>query len=342
MTAPHSFAWDVTSESDPGARDAYRDSFDGLYEVDELDLGPRRVFFNRTRMTLFNGGAIGQGRSNSQTLRRPASKVRRAGYEAVSVVVANGPMSGSAGDRSFACTSGSVMFLDLGKPSQSRWQDLDLVNLVVPREHLPRPLANADIHGLTLTAESPAARLIANHMRTLCELAPELSDAEGGAAIGAALTIAQVALGGSPTADSDQRAAVYRTVRDRAARYLEMRLLDPGLDVARIARACAVSRTTLYRAFEEEAGLKRYIQCRRLDRARDALGRRVAGRPSVADIAHDHGFSSPSHFSRAFRERFGLSPSDVPAGSRHAHDANRTDIIGLGAVVDWLRGDLAR
>ena len=343
MTAPHSLAWDVTSESDPDACEAYRDSFEGLYEVDELDLGPRRIFYNRTRMTLFKGGAIGQGRSNSQTLRRPALKARRAGYEAISLIVANSPVAGSADDRSFACEAGSVIFVDLGRPSQSRWQNLDVINLVVPRALMPRSLAEAELHGLTLAARSPAARLIASHLRTLCELAPELSEDEGEAAIGAALTIAQAALGAGPAvAGRDQSAAIHRTVRERAARYIETRLLDPELNVDEIARACAVSRTTLYRAFDAEAGLKRYIQCRRLDRARDALGRRILGRPSVADIAHDHGFCSPSHFSRAFRERFGVSPSDVAPAGWHAERPAEADVIGLGAVVDWLKGGAAR
>ena len=339
MSVPRSFNWNVTSESDPGARDQYRDSFDGLYEIDKLDLGERGVFFNRTRMTLFSAGVIGHGRSNTQILRRSAVQARRAGYDAFSLVLANSEMTGSAGERTFACSPGSILAVDLSRPSQSHWQDLDLVNLVIPRELLPKRLARTDFHGMSLPPGSPAARLIANHMRSLSGMAPELSDEEGRAAVEAALVLVEISLGGSTTPIGDHAAALYRTVRDRASRFIEPRLLDPALSADQIAQACAVSRATLYRAFEEESGLRRYIQRRRLTLARAALARRMSGLPSIADIAHDHGFSSPTHFSRAFRELFGVSPSEIAPADHRNRTTHLEGAIGLGAVVDWLGSD---
>jgi len=337
VSVARSFDWNVTSEGHPGARDEYRDSFDGLYEIDELNLGARGVFFNRTRMTLFSAGVVGHGRSNSQVLRRSAPQARRAGYDALSLVLANAPMRGRAQERSYACAAGSIIAIDLSRPSEAQWRDVDLVNLVVPREFVPAGLANADLHGLTLAPDGPMTRLIANHLRSLSEVAAGLSDDEGRAAIEAGLLLVEIALGRTRTVRPDQRAALYRTVRERAARFLRPRLRDPHLTADRIARACAVSRATLYRAFEEEAGLMRYIQRRRLDLAHEALARRTDGSPSIADIAHDHGFASPAHFSRAFRERFGVSPSEIPPYDGAVGASTRTSRIALKEVVHWLR-----
>ena len=49
---------------------------------------------------------------------------------------------------------------------------------------------------------------------------------------------------------------------------------------------------------------------RRLEEcARALLAQPELGRP-VAAIAFDHGFSSPTHFGRVFRQRFGMTPRE--------------------------------
>src|SRR5690606_8530599 len=113
-----------------------------------------------------------------------------------------------------------------------------------------------------------------------------------------------------PTARS-QAEAIYRTVRQRATRVIEQRLLDPSLTVDAIAIDAGASRTTLYRAFADHGGVQRRIQTLRLDRARMALRRRVGRSPTVSEIAYRHGFASDAHFNRLFRARFGHSPGEV-------------------------------
>ena len=63
--------------------------------------------------------------------------------------------------------------------------------------------------------------------------------------------------------------------------------------------------------------MRTYIQERRLAACRRALTLpRNAGRP-IYDIALDCGLSNPSHLSTLFRERFGLSPSEVREAAQH-------------------------
>ncbi len=73
-----------------------------------------------------------------------------------------------------------------------------------------------------------------------------------------------------------------------------------------IARALHMSRRSLYNLFAE-AGLRprEFIRNLRLDKACEAL---TAG-ANVTAVALDHGFADAAHFSRCFRERFGVSPS---------------------------------
>lgn len=333
---PQHYQWDVSSASHPHALDEYRDSFEGLYDISNVELGPQQQFANRTRLTLFQTGVIGHGQSNTQTLRRTAPSVRRAGFESLSIILANSRVAGNIGDRSVSHALGGVMLVDLSRPSESHWTDLDLVNLVIPREIAPTWLMDRDIHGMSLAPDSAAGRLIASHLRTFSQVAGDLSEAEGEAAIMATLMIAERALGRMQPLSLDRAAALYRTVRHAAGRYLATHILDPGLSVDRIARACAVSRATLYRAFEGEGGLMRHVQSLRLTLAHEALARRVGGKPTIADIADAHGFASAGHFTRVFREQFGHPPSDVPPRARFGRRSAAGSTIRHRAVVDWL------
>ena len=67
-----------------------------------------------------------------------------------------------------------------------------------------------------------------------------------------------------------------------------------------------------------------YIQGRRLDRCFDELLLAAGGHIGIAELAYRYGFSSESAFSRAFRLRFGASPSEVRAHARETATANRS------------------
>lgn len=91
--------------------------------------------------------------------------------------------------------------------------------------------------------------------------------------------------------------------------YIDSHLGDPGLSPAVVAAAHHISLRYLHKLFEPEPhGVAALIRQRRLERCRDELldpGR--ADRP-VAGIAARWGFSSAAHFSRVFRDAYGMPP----------------------------------
>jgi AraC-like DNA-binding protein len=100
-----------------------------------------------------------------------------------------------------------------------------------------------------------------------------------------------------------------------AKTYIGEHLGDPGLCADRVAAAVGVSTRHLNRAFGEEGTTAaRYVQTRRLDRARADLADPARAGLRVADVAARWGFASQAHFARLFRERFGCPPSEVRPG----------------------------
>jgi AraC-like DNA-binding protein len=94
-------------------------------------------------------------------------------------------------------------------------------------------------------------------------------------------------------------------------RHIQANLADPRLSPTSIADALYVSRSTLYATLApDEGGVAGEIRRERLERAR-AMLLDPSQTGSVAEIAASVGLPNAAHFSRIFRARYGLNPSDL-------------------------------
>jgi AraC-like DNA-binding protein len=95
----------------------------------------------------------------------------------------------------------------------------------------------------------------------------------------------------------------------RAAQLITRRLADPDLSIASLAGQLNLSISSLTRAFRQR-GLSpmRYAYSLRLEHA----GRLLAETPDLAikDVANRCGFASAAHFSRLFRQKYGVTPRE--------------------------------
>ena len=99
---------------------------------------------------------------------------------------------------------------------------------------------------------------------------------------------------------------------EEARSYIERRLGDPTLSIADVAEALSLSQRHLGRIFAaHETTVGQEIQEQRLQQARAMLTAPEARTLTAAEIALRSGFTSPSHFSRVFRARFGMTPTEA-------------------------------
>lgn len=342
---PRSLSWAISSDRQLDAFDTYRTSLADLYDVTDVANDGTLGFSSRTTAFMFGDSTIAHGRSVAQTMTRGADEIRRSGLEHISIIVNLSETVGDCDGRSVTADPGSVQFRDLSRPSASRVEEIDVINLIIPRATAPVWMLDRDLHGLGLSGTSAGGRLVASHLRTLVDVAAELSVEEGVAAIEAAFIITQRFMGRLTPIAPSHSAAIHRTVRQNATRLIEARLLDGDLDVDAVALAIGVSRSTLYRAFEPVGGVRTFVQHRRLDRAHVVLRHRQGRSPSISEIAYGHGFASDAHFSRAFRNRFGFSPGEIGSGSPTT--PAKADVGDYGTLnaghaqhdilMDWLR-----
>ena len=91
------------------------------------------------------------------------------------------------------------------------------------------------------------------------------------------------------------------------------RLRDRDLTIERICEGFGVSRTTLYRIFEQEGGIAHHIR-RRLEGALMELSQNPPRRGLIGEVALRWAFPDIAEFSRQFRAQFGFRAGAV-AGS---------------------------
>ena len=101
-----------------------------------------------------------------------------------------------------------------------------------------------------------------------------------------------------------------RTFLGRLEALITENLADDDFDTAVLTRRLATSRTKLYQRLRLLLGCSpaELIMERRLERAAELF---AEGIDSVSEVAFGVGFKSVSHFSRRFKQRYGIRPSAV-------------------------------
>ncbi|WP_024803295.1 helix-turn-helix domain-containing protein [Nocardia sp. BMG51109] len=174
---------------------------------------------------------------------------------------------------------------------------------------------------------SGAVGVIERFFRDLLEVQqtdPEAAARLGEHAVDLMASAVLLACGAQPTEQSAQALA-----RQQALAFVRRHYTDPDLTTEQIAQACAVSRRTLYRLFEDvEGGVGAMVRRRRIGTAQALL--RVDGVRSLESIAAACGFASDRHFYRAFKQATGMTPGEYRALQ---HPADRPPAQHVSSVT---------
>jgi len=110
---------------------------------------------------------------------------------------------------------------------------------------------------------------------------------------------------------NDGACALY----DNVTSYIQDHYMD-DLSVRELAERNGANENRLFYVFKKYAGMGPgdYLVRYRLNRAKELL---ITGDTTVGEIARSVGYNDPLYFSRIFKQRFGLPPSDLRAKFRN-------------------------
>jgi AraC-like DNA-binding protein len=191
------------------------------------------------------------------------------------------------------------------------------------------------------TLDTPLGRLFGDYMIALEHHLPTVTEADLArlvSAVGAMLAAA--------VAPSAERVAVARSQidlgrKERVRQAVRRHLRTPTFGPTILCRLVGMSRSNLYRLFEDSGGVARYIQRERLLEAHAILTDPLAAQ-SISALADDLCFTDASSFSRTFKREFGHTPSEVRSAALGGLAPSRPQRSGLvspaGDFGELLRG----
>ncbi|WP_371613060.1 helix-turn-helix domain-containing protein [Streptomyces clavifer] len=166
-----------------------------------------------------------------------------------------------------------------------------------------------DIAAVPLGSDSPIARLAFPYFSQLA-----ITDAlhQGGhadAVVEPSVELLRAVLTSQHGNASLARAPLEATLSLRITQYLRKHLADPDLSAARIAAAHDISVRHLYAVLSRSGiSLGDWIRTRRLAACRRELAGPNGRLRTIAAIGRSWGFMDATHFSKVFRQAYGISP----------------------------------
>ncbi|MCJ2050017.1 helix-turn-helix domain-containing protein [Methylobacterium sp. J-070] len=227
-------------------------------------------------------------------------------------MVLSGTVRADQNDRSSTDRAGDFAIRDTNTPwTIDHTGYSEVLAIEIPRDRLERVLGSARQYaGLTVGGDRPAAALARSFLCDLARMSDRLTPqaAERLAAVGIDLVVASLA---ERLAQDVPRPVHGSLVVQRAKAYVEANLHDMTLDPPQLAAAAGVSLRRLQELFQErEQHISDWIWHSRLQAAAKRLADPGFLHLSLGALAYGCGFASQPHFSRRFKERYGMSPRE--------------------------------
>ena len=275
----------------------------------EIEARMRRQELGELRFAIADSTAATVTHSREQAGRSPDA------YFLLHLQLAGNSVNEQSG-REVVLSPGDLTLVDSTRPYRVAFEcPTSMLVIRLPRARLREYVACAeDLVVRSMPRSNTANRLAARFIRDLWRNLPR-AEAEGSQRhltdVLMSVTAAACATVAPATIACSSRAAALRI---RLIESIEANLWDPDLDPASIARKGRISLRYLHALFQEQGeSVSRYLLRRRLEVSARLLRDPLRAASSVTQIACEHGFKSSAHFCRAFRERYGMTPSDFRA-----------------------------
>ena len=292
--------------------DLWQESISCIFKASTTRDRREQNFFARVDAHMLGPLMLARAGSTAHDWERNESVMARDGMDHFMIqLFERGQMSWQTPEGHFALPRGGLVVFDLTRPSVSQTTDFSNLSLIIPRDllepHLKQP---QDQHMRMLAPGQPMVQMLHEHMIMLKRFADTLSVQQVGDLVPVTVGMVSACLNNAVNHQSSSEPDAIARVRLAAIRrFIEGHLADPRLSADWIAGQVGVSRSKLYQLFERLGGVGEYIRERRLRQAMLTLASPSEAHRSLLDIAMASGYASDGAFSRAFRRRYGVSPS---------------------------------
>jgi len=316
LGAVHSTLIKTSCVEPPRRLDYWRDMISSTFVALDCDVPQRRNFSGSLETFALKDVLFSTVVSDAQHVVRSRRRIRQAPDDCFLISVqCHGVGSVAQDGRVAELTAGDFAIYDTSQPYELRFcEPFEQLVLRLPRRYFSHRIACPE--RLTATpfrgSQGPAS-IVSNF---ILHLYPQLHDLDAGstAAVHQALVdLLIVALAGTSTRDTFTSNQLV--MRQRIKSFVETQLSNPSLNCKLVSQAHGISVRYLNKLFEDDAvSLSEWMWTRRLEKARVSIECSRTTGQSITQIVYDWGFKDPAHFSRAFKARYGESPTAYRRG----------------------------
>jgi AraC-like DNA-binding protein len=275
------------------------------------DLGDER-FHGSVDRSMLGEVACTRVSATAQHVYRTPSRIARAHEDFILFALGCDGVGGVTQDgRETIIHPGEFAFYDTTRPYELSFND-DFTQMIfqVPRSALLKRISG--IEDLTATCfdrRAPLSQLSLDFLHAVSGLLDKVDHDTAARLSDQALDLLAMALGERLSSKAVQPSTHRSALRYRLKAHIQSRLADPELSLASTAAALGISTRYVNDLLaDEETSFQRYLLGQRLEQCHRALASPTLAHRQVGEIAFAWGFNDLSHFGRAFREYYGMSP----------------------------------
>ena len=316
-----------------GSAAEFRSVCSPLFDVSPLDCDARAEPRHFSGVLYFLGDFVFcRIVSGGAVLRRERRHILRSGPLLAFLQLKHGRLIGESDGRAFSARSGQLALHDYGCPFSALLSPAVLEAVFVPRpDYRSRVATSGAVPGFYVLdgLEEPFFAICAEVMERL-QFSPENVSQKDLELLN--LGAQQLVFDGSADLSSfrAERAELLRDIQQ----FIEQNLSALELSAAMLLARFGVSRATLFRLFEPFGGVRTYILERRLFRALLDISEQPNLRGQIQRAVERWGFSSATHFHRAVKRSFGVTPGAM--FSTGLSDPALSDERNWAALLDTI------
>jgi AraC-like DNA-binding protein len=298
-----------TESLPPGDRfESWRSIFNVVNEID-APADARLAFDGRSEHWRLGAFLFGVSHNPMRRIARGRDRIRRDDLDHWAIRL---PHTATCGykikEHSFICRPGMAAVTSLAEGYVEENTGGQGIGLIFARDAYPELTRRLDTLGPKALLQQTTGALLGDFMLSL-SLHVRDAPADQGPTLGE--IVHAMLLGCLPRSAGTPAARNDTTSRARVERTIHRHIGSARLDVARLCSLTGISRSALYRMFEETGGIAAHIRRLRLRLVADDLADPVNASIPIATLAEKRGFYCAASFSRSFREAYGLSPSEA-------------------------------
>lgn len=333
------FSTDLVSDND--RYDVFRDSISVLFDIEAHDKKNLNKFEAHLDAYMFDQIMLARTRSNAAQYVRTNKMLRSDGIDSIMVqLFIKGEVDFRTGKRQLDILPGDIAIFDLSQPIDNFNTDFDNVSLLFPRELLESYIPTAGKwHGQVLPRNRPMTHLLRNHMLSLYQIGPELTNESCASIQRSLLDLTSSAFQHTADILPTTCETLPATILMEVKKHIRTNLVNTELSPTSICTTFSLSRAQLYRITEPLGGISNYIRNQRLKRSFADLQNPALRHLSITEIGYNWGFNDHGTYTRSFKKYFGVLPKDArEMGSLNQHTTSTTKAETIDRnYEDWVR-----